>query len=492
MQLKNTVFLLLIIGMGMLNTLSAQAPANDDCANAETIVIANNGFGLGNFTSTQVNITNGTVQTGESFAPAIFVAGLDDKSVWFKFTLPTIRAVRVTLSQPGTAIAAGDVGFAVYRDNNCIPTNDSISTKLTPIVTWGNTYHPCVPAGEYLVQVSSNLNANGPITITVEISDQTGAAYDHPVDAYAFGVANVHARRIDFETECQSIEDETEVCSVLHNYQQYHKSAWFTFTTPAYLDYLVVSVSGTGSPRYFPSGASNIQKKFGYNLYSGNAVTNPIGSLTLVDGCDSMLTNGDRAATQRYGCGQLQPNTTYSIQLFIHKDFNDMVRLGIITGGAAPAAGPLPVNTLPATNAVGVLPSSGAGTTTTVYDNFGCNSRHSVNPCSPSKPAAGTVVGNATYNLSTFFSFSLSRTVAITFRPSMINCGPRPVIRLFKQTLTANCADLDTLNIVGTAAYNQEIECLAPGDYVLQVLGIDTPANALTTLNAPDITNSEK
>jgi len=492
MQLKNTVFLLLIIGMGMLNTLSAQAPANDDCANAETIVIANNGFGLGNFTSTQVNITNGTVQTGESFAPAIFVAGLDDKSVWFKFTLPTIRAVRVTLSQPGTAIAAGDVGFAVYRDNNCIPTNDSISTKLTPIVTWGNTYHPCVPAGEYLVQVSSNLNANGPVTITVEISDQTGAAYDHPVDAYAFGVANVHARRIDFETECQSIEDETEVCGVLHNYQQYHKSAWFTFTTPAYLDYLVVSVSGTGSPRYFPSGANNIQKKFGYNLYSGNAVTTPIGSLTLVDGCDSMLTNGDRAATQQYGCGVLQPNTTYSIQLFIHKDFNDMVRLGIITGGAAPAAGPLPVNTLPATNAVGVLPSSGAGTTTTVYDNFGCNSRHSVNPCSPSKPAAGTVVGNATYNLSTFFSFSLSRTVAITFRPSMINCGPRPVIRLFKQTLTANCADLDTLNIVGTAAYNQEIECLAPGDYVLQVLGIDTPANALNTLNAPDITNSEK
>ncbi len=469
-----------------------QAPASDNCENAETIVIANNGFGLGNFSSTQINITNATVQTGESFAPAIFVAGLDDKSVWLKFSLPTIRAVRVTLSQPGTVIAAGNVGFAVYKDNNCLPTNDSISTKLTPIVTWGNTYHPCVPAGDYLVQVSSNLNANGPITITVEISDQTGAAYDHPVDAYAFGVADIHARRIDFETECQSIEDATEVCSVLNNYLQYHKSAWFTFTTPAYLDYLVVSVSGTGAPSYFPSGAANIQKKFGYNLYRGDAVTTPIGSLTLVDGCDSMLTNGYTCATQRYGCGELLPNTTYSIQLFIHKDFSDMVRVGIITGGGAPTAGPLPVNTLPATNAIGTLPSSGAGITTTVFDNFGCNSRHSVNPCSPSKPDAGVVVANTNYNLSSFFSFSLSRTVAITFRPTMVNCGPRPVIRLFKQTLTGNCTGLDTANIIGTAAYNQEIECLAPGDYVMQVLGIDTPANALNSLNATDITNNEK
>lgn len=465
-----------------IEQLHAQSPVNDDCANAETIVIANNGFGLGNFSSTEVNMTNATVQTGETFAPAIFVAGLDDKSVWFKFSLPTIRSVRVTLSQPGTAIAAGYVGFAVYKDNNCLPTNDSISTKLTPIVTWGNTFHPCVPAGDYLVQVSSNINANGPIIITVEISDQTGAAYDHPADAYAFGVANVHARKIDFETECQSIEDATEICTALNNYPEYHKSAWFTFTTPAYLDYLVVTLSGPGTPRYFPSGNANILKKFGYNLYQGNVVSTPISSLVLVDGCDSMLTNGYRCATQRYRCGELQPNTTYSIQLFIHRDFNDILRLGIITGGVIPNAGPLPVNTLPATNAIGILPSSGAGATTTVYDNFGCNSRHSINPCGPAKPAAGVRVGNASYNLSSFFSFSLNRTAAITFRPGMVNCGPRPVIRLFKQVLTGNCSDLDTINIIGTAAYNQEIECLAPGDYVLQVLGVDTASGTLNSL----------
>lgn len=491
MNIITKIICLFIVLGGWLNRLQAQAPANDDCSNAETIVISNNGFGLGNFTSTQVNITNATVQIGENFAPAIFVAGLNDKSVWLKFSLPTIRAVRVTLSQPGTTIAAGDVGFAVYKDNNCLPTNDSISTKLTPIVTFGNTYHPCVPAGDYLVQVSSNTNANGPVIISVEISDQTGAAYDHPVNAYAFGVADIHTRSIDFETECQSIEDASEVCSVLNNYAAYHKSAWFTFTTPAYLDYLVVTLSGNTNT-YFPGGGANILKKFGYNLYRGNAVTTPINNLVLVDGCDSMLTNGFRCATQQYGCGILQPGTTYSIQLFIHKDFSNIVRLGIITGGAAPAAGPLPINTLPTTNAIGVLPSSGSGTTTTVFDNFGCNSRHSVNSCSPSKPPAGVTLANIRYNLSTFFTFSLNRTVAILFRSSMVNCGPRPVIRLFKQTVTANCTSLDTVNIVGTASFNEEIECLGPGDYVMQVLGVDTPSAAFNSLDANDITNDEK
>lgn len=486
--MKNICFLLMImIGSSSFNRLHAQAPASDDCVNAETITIANSGFGLGNFSSSQINITNATVQTGESFAPAIFVAGLDDKSVWLKFSLPTIRAVRVTLSQPGTSIAAGDVGFAVYQTGNCLPANANISTKLTPIITFGNTYHPCVPAGDYLVQVSSNMNANGPVIISIEISDQTGAAYDHPNQAYAFGIASPYARKVDFETECQSIEDATEVCNSLNNYTEYHKSAWFTFTTPPYLDYLVVGLSGTGNTTYFPSGGANIQKKFGYNLYLGDAVTTPISSLTLVDGCDSMLTNGYRSASQEYRCGDLLPNTTYSIQLFIHKDFKDMVRLGILTGGTNPAAGPLPVNSLPASNTLGILPSAPNGATTTFTDYFGCNSRHSNNSCNPSKPAAGVIIGTAKYNLSSFASFTLSRTAAITFRPSSIGCGPRPVIRLFKQSLTSNCADLDTANIVGTAVYNGEIECLAPGDYVLQVLGLDTPSSSLTSLYYGDL-----
>jgi gliding motility-associated-like protein len=469
-----------IAGAGFHNSSYAQLPANDDCSNAIEIVVPQDGFGLGNFTSAQSNLTNATVQTGEFYAPAILVAGLDKKSVWYKFSIPTIRAVRVTLTQPGTTITAGDAGFTVYQASACLPNNTNISSKLTPIVTFGNTYHPCVPAGDYLVQVSSKLAANGPINIVVEISDQTGAAYDHPNQAYAFGIAANFARRIDFETECQSIEDSAEICATLFNYKEYHKSAWFTFTTPAYFDYMAVTLSGTGATTYFPSGGANILKRFGYTLYQGNVVTTDYNTLPVIDGCDSIVTNGYRAGVRRYTCGDLQPNTTYSIQLFFHKDFKDMVRLGLLTGGVNPTAAPLPVTGMPVTNALGVLNASPAGITHTMYDYFGCNSRHSVTACNPSIPAAGVTIGAANYNLSSFGTFTLQGAAAITFRPSMTQCGPRPVIRLFKQTVTANCADLDTANIVGTASYNQEIECLTPGDYVVQVLGNDAPL-ALTS-----------
>ncbi|MEO7767849.1 MAG: hypothetical protein ABIS01_10495, partial [Ferruginibacter sp.] len=270
----------------------AAGPGNDGCSSATVIAIPNAGFGLGTFTSPTTDMTSATVQTGESFAPAIFVAGLDKKSVWYKFSIPTIRAVRVTLTQPGTTITAGDVGFAVYQTKNCLPVSTDISGKLTPIVTFGNTYHPCVPAGEYMVQVSSKLAANGPIIIQIDISDQTGAAYDHPNQAYAFDTVKYYAHKVDFNTGCQSIEDATEVCNAFADPTNYNKTAWLTFTTPAYFDYLVVQLSGTGVSTYFPSNNNQaINRKFGYTLYKGNAVNTPIGSLQVIDGCDSIESN---------------------------------------------------------------------------------------------------------------------------------------------------------------------------------------------------------
>ncbi|HMP20839.1 MAG TPA: gliding motility-associated C-terminal domain-containing protein [Ferruginibacter sp.] len=471
---------LILISVTTGTRLYAQVPANDNCADASLIQISDNGFGLGLFTSAQTNLTNATVQSGEVFAPAIFVAGQDKKSVWYKFSIPTIRAVRVTLTQPGTTITAGDAGFAVYQSGNCLPGIPAISNQLTPIVTFGNTYHPCVPAGEYLVQVSSKLAANGPVIVNLEISDQTGAAYDHPYEAYNFGIANVYSRRIDFDPSCQSIEDENEICSVLHNYKEYHKSAWFTFTTPAYLDYMVVTLSGNGSTTYFPSSGSAVLKKFGYALYKGDVKSADYRSMPVVDGCDSLLTNGYRAAIAQYTCNDLEPNTTYSIQLFIHKDFKDMLRLGLITGGTAATAAPRPVSTMPASNKLGVLNAQPNGPTTTVFDNLGCNGRLINNACGSGAPATGVTVNNVTYTLASYVSFSLNSAAAITFLPYIPNCNAasRPIVRVFKQSLTANCSDLDEANLVGIATYNQEIECFTPGDYIIQVLGRETPVPA--------------
>ena len=453
----------------------AAPPGNDDCPAAAVITIPNSGYGLGIFTSVQTDLTSATVQSGETFAPAIFVAGLDKKSVWYKFSIPTIRAVRVTLTQPGTTITAGDAGFAVYKTTNCLPTNADISTKLTPIVTFGNTYHPCVPSGDYLIQVSSNLNANGPITIQIEISDQTGAAYDHPNQAYAFGTVKYYAQKIDFNTECQSIEDATEVCTAFANPTDYNKTAWLTFKTPSYFDYIDVQLSGTGGSYYFPSNNNAATyRSFGYTLYKGDAVTTPIASLQTIAGCDSLQSNGYYAGYKVYKCGDLDTGTIYSIQVFIKKDFGDDIRMGIVVGGQSPTIAPKPIlSGVPAPNAIGNLPSSPAGTLTYVYDVWGCNSRHNTSSCSPALPDTGIVYNGGKYNLSSFFTFTLTGTSAIYFSSYVTQCGPQPLVRIFKQGLTNTCTGLDTANIIGTFNYYGTIDCLQPGNYTVQVSGQD-------------------
>src|SRR5690606_18229503 len=165
--------LFIILFLFFSTPLFAQ-PSNDNCANASVINISNGGFGLGKFNSTTDNITQATLQAGETFAPAILVAGLNTKSMWYKFVIPTTRTIRVTLAQPGTDITAGDAGVAVYKVNSCAPGVDKISTKLTPIGTFGNTFHPCVDSGMYYVQVSANNKANGPLYIELQVSDSTG------------------------------------------------------------------------------------------------------------------------------------------------------------------------------------------------------------------------------------------------------------------------------------------------------------------------------
>ena len=47
-------------------------------------------------------------------------------------------------------------------------------------------------------------------------------------------------------------------------------------------------------------------------------------------------------------------------------------------------------------------------------------------------------------------------------------------LRLYKQTLSGNCADLDTANIVAEGFDGINRDCFASGDYVLQVMGTDS------------------
>ena len=446
-------------------------PANDNCTNAIAITIPNGGFGLGLVTSVNTDVTNATLQTGESFAPSIIVAGLNKKSVWYKFTLPTTRAARVSLAQPGGGIQNGDVGFAVYKTTNCLPVNGEISTKFTPIEIFGGSFHPCVDAGDYLVQVSSNLNANGPIFITLELSDTTNGIYDKPVNAYPFTNINTNKTSvIDFLVQCQTIDSAAENCLPNGSFLNFTKSTWHTFTTPGYFDWfsvLLTSMDGApNSPDYL----------VGYRIYQGNSRTAPLSSLILLGGCDSMKMNGYFPDKKVYKCGQLLPNTEYTVQLLFHKDFIKTMRLAVAWNGDGPTNAPEPVNTMTAPNNMGTLLANPVGINNLAADKLACNSRHSQHSCPNSMPAAGITHTNngLRYNLSSFFYFNLATTTTLGFQNTHA-CSPLQWIRLYKQNLTANCNDLDTANIIASfSSPNGYIPCLEPGNYVVQVMGVDS------------------
>ena len=462
-------------------TLHAAVPPNDSCGGAIPITIGSGGFALGLFTSTNTDITSATLQTGETFAPSITVAGLTKKSVWYKFTLPTTRSVRVSLLQPGSAIQAGNVGFTVYKTSICLPGNAEISTKLSPIETFGSTFHPCVADGDYYVQVTSNTNANGPVYLTVELADGSPAPYDKPTTAYQFGDLSPNQQVFkDVDIDCQSIDDANEVCLPTTSFKDYTKSIWYTFKTPAYFDYLNTWFSSINTPY----GAPSI--KIGYRIYQGDATTTPVVGLTQIGGCDSLITDLYAIDKKQYKCGALNPNTTYTIQLLFHKDFINTIRIGVDWKGSAPTKGPLPVSTLATPNSMGTLNanSTTGGAVNTVSDVFGCNSRHSQNTCPNSMPVNGVLYSGYSYNLSSFVSFNLAATSSIFINASSATCSNLILFRLYKQNLTTNCSSLDTNNIVTTFLYStyssSPLSCLAPGNYVLQVMAVDTTRQANT------------
>jgi gliding motility-associated-like protein len=448
--------------------VSLAQPANDNCASASAVTIGGGGFGLGLFTSTQFDLSAATLQTGETFAPSIIVSGQNKKSIWYKFSLPTTRALRVSLAQPGNTIQAGNVGFAVYKANTCLPDNDSISLKLSPIETFGSSFHPCVETGDYLVQVSSNSAANGPVFITVDVSDTTGAAYDKPAGAYQFGKLTNLVTAIDFEVQCQSIDYAAEVCLPNSSFKDFTKSTWHTFTTPDYFDYLAVLLGDVHN-------SNGEEYTVGYRLYEGDATSTPVASLTQLGGCDSLRTNGYFPDRKVYKCGVLKTNTTYTVQLLYHKDFIRTMRLAVAYDGSAPTNGPQPISSLTAPNAMGVLNADANGINNPAYDVLACNSRHSNYSCPKSMPMVGVYPDGVTgpYNLSSFFSFNLATTSSITISTNIV-CANNLMLRLYKQSLTGNCAGLDTVNIIGTGVQQMGFNCLEPGNYVLQVSGIDS------------------
>ena len=462
---------MLLILVMFTSMLSQAQPSNDNCNNASTINITGAGFDKGIFAGTQVDMTAATSQTSEYYAPSIVVSGLNKKSVWYKFSIPTHRSIRVSVGQPGGAIQAGNVGFAVYKTSNCLPGDKDISNKLSPIETFGNTYHPCVDPGDYLVQVSGSNGANGPIILSVEVGESDPAPYDKLTNASSFGKLINKSYNTDFFVECQSIDLAAEVCQTSPTFKSFTKSTWHTFTTPAYFDYLNVWLG------YLGGGDANFASKYGYRIFEGDPSLG-LNGLKQVGACDSIQTNYYSIGKKGYKCDALKPNTTYTVQVLYHKDFKGNIRFMVDWNGVNPTNAPVPVSSITSPNNMGTLNANASfwGETNSATDAFACNANHNKSDC-PSLPKTGLSYQGRNYNLSSFFTFKLATTSTVYFGVEYA-CS-NVLLRLYKKKLTADCKELDSTSLLTTfiptyGVYNYSpLQCLDSGDYVVQVMGSD-------------------
>lgn len=451
-------------------------PANDNCANPTVIPIPLNGYALGTFVSANSDLSSATTENGETFYGTISSAGQTAKSIWYQFTLPTARKCTLKLKQPTPLINNNGAGFTVYLANSCFPNSqDANSALLASQPFFGGTSNPCLKAGTYMVQVSANANANGPIYIELEISSPNPAAYDNSNNAYNIGVLGSDTnceRHIDISLGCYSTESLDETCPSLGS--NYTQSAWATFTTDNYHDFIRIALSSVQT-------SNNLV--LGYRLYEGDVHSTSPSALTLIDGClkDTLnkfgneYSNTTNNAFHNYRCaGGLQPNTTYSIQVIAHKDATNNIRITVEKIGTQPASSTQPLSTaIAASNQLGILP---AGQTAS-SDYFGCNSLMSQNPCGNANPATGVFVPflNTTYDLSLWYTFELSSPSIVRIDANFIeglNLAPPPYIRIFEADVNTSCSTLDpSNNLMYHGVDYIDVVCMPAGKYSVQILG---------------------
>lgn len=466
LHLRFLLIVTLILSIFISKKLSAQtAPINDNCIGAIDIPISSGGYALGTFNSDTINMTYATLQPGEYVPPALNSATINHKSIWYKFTIPTNRSVRISIKQPTVLIPAGSAGFAVYKTSACLPTSLEISTKITPLATFGNSYHPCLETGTYYVQVLGSYMAEGPVFIEVEL-ERTNEIYDNMTSAGDLGVLSLGHNVRGFTVGCHNVEQNIELCNnnKFPANQVYNKSVWFTFTTPNYYDVinLVLAKNNTNT-------AINLNLA-GISVYKGNITTSSMSSLIPILECDTLRLNSRNASFRKFNCGELDTNQVYSVKLLFHEEFSAPVRFSVYASGNQPTKSPQPtIAGIHNDNKLGVINNANISK----YDFLGCNSTFNPNGTCPIEPNAGININNVIYNLSTYYTFKLNTSQNIRINVNgASSCSPIQ-LRLFKSNVTNSCNSIDQNTLISSVANSLQINCLDTGEYLVQILGSD-------------------
>ncbi|MDI1234524.1 MAG: hypothetical protein PSX81_09595, partial [bacterium] len=463
----------------------AQRPQNDTCSKSIKINLGSANFGIGTFWSDSVSIDSGTIQIGEYFHSSLVSAGNDKKSVWFKFYLPARRGINIELKQTANAIGVTDCGFTTFYGDQCLPTSTmATSAKITTLNQFGSSFHPCMDPGWYMIQVSSKARAMGKIYIKVTTSfpythfGVSDAQYDAMDSAFylgnqVIGKKGFNSQYKDFELGCYTIKDSTEYFYAMGNkYARFTQSAWFVFKANGHSDNAWFGVEGYN---YYMGSADTIA----HRLYSGDCRGG--GKITIMDSAYSDMGSGKRCYSY-YGALNFNKPCTfdsgkfYTLQLLFHKDEQRVVRLTL-----SDATSQYDVNN-------NHQPISG-----NVYDlgllnankiqsgGFSCGSKMKYNGCGNANPSSNVKLFGYRYNLSNWFKFSLNQRSKVDLALSSAYNYNNPFIsqmafRVFKDTVTNGCGGIDTASVIyqGTGNAWYKMLCLEKGNYVVQVLGMDT------------------
>ncbi|MCC6721776.1 MAG: gliding motility-associated C-terminal domain-containing protein [Bacteroidia bacterium] len=469
-------------------SLKAQ-PKNDSCSKLQLIPISLSGYAIGVFTTDTFNITSATIESSEFFHTDLVSVGNNKKSVWFKFYLPVKRAVRIELKQPNTKISTKDAGFVTYKANSCFPgISEATAAYITPLNQFGSSFHPCMEAGWYMIQVGSKTAANGPIFIELTISypvqyNINSSYYDLTDSAYNFKTLAIgrNEKSVEYEIGCHTLQDSSEYYPKIGtDYKEYSQTSWHVFKTNSRIDYfeLLMSEAYASPMIYFPTNT-----KIYANIYEGDVKNTNYKSLPIIDTC--ILFDFDHRISSKGFAGKsfvckFKPNTSYSIQLIFKHDFYKKIQLTIRQRTADSATlSPVPIKSSFKSNSkLGVLPHSSSGVVTQINDYMGCESRMINSACGNANIANGITLGGINYKLATWATFKLATPANIKFEFSNTSnnqCSGNLAFRLFKDSLPKNCSDFDTSKIYSKGKLDGKfLYCVPQGDYILQLLGIDT------------------
>ena len=463
---------MLLLSLLVASPLLAQPPANDNCLNAQNIAISAGGYGYGLFGSSVVNMTNATLQSGETFPAGV----PNSKSIWFKFSLPTTREVRIILRQSGApTLNPTDGGWVLYRTQACVPGASQIVNP--PIQNIEGFTHECLRAGDYLLQVGTDLAVAGNLSIDLDVKpvNPNAAAnpYDYAAAPYDFQIVSgttLSPPRFNhfFDVGCHSIFNGEERCGN----PGYTKSTWHVFNTDSWVDYFRFEVGENPWASSVPTA-----RNWYYNLYEGDCRVDSL-NLPMVDSCKTLTqVSATSYGACVYACA-LKPNTTYSVQLVHPTEYFARINTRVYEIGANATLSPNP-SSVPASHQFGNLVS---GVPRSLTDYFACNGRTSQNNCGTIVPDT-VLQGGTIYDLNFWLTFNVPIPGNVAFNFNALDCGPTPFIRVFNgNSMVSGCnLPLDT-TFSGNFTYN----CMPAGSYSIQVLG---QINASQVLSNPCLSN---